>query len=119
MYKEGRKYGLECLTCKKHWSHGGRCSENVSNCLHYEEEPRGKMVRTELTFHMDTEAETPVIKFGEKILVSDGSKAVEMSVIKINWVNLQDMLCNVTAEYHENEMPRFEKTKKFKVVNGK
>lgn len=73
---------MKCLTCKKHWSQGGRCSENVRNCLHYEEEPRGKMVRTELSFRMDAEAETPVVRFGEKILVSDGSKAVEMTVAR-------------------------------------
>lgn len=110
---------MKCLTCKKHWSQGGRCSGNVRNCLHYEEEPRGKMVRTELSFRMDAEAETPVVRFGEKILVSDGSKAVEMTVVKINWVNLRDMLCNVSADYHENEMPRFEKEKKFKALHGK
>ena len=98
---------MECLTCKKHFSQGGRCFENVRNCLHYEEEPRGKMVRTELTFRIDADVETPVIKFGEKILVSD------------NWINLRDMLCNVSADYHENEMPRFEKTKKFNVVERK
>ena len=46
---------MKCLTCKKHWSQGGRCSENVRNCLHYEEEPRGKMVRTELSFRMRSE----------------------------------------------------------------
>ena len=77
------------------------------------------MVRTELTFHMDADAETPMIRFGEKILFSDGSGGVEMTVIKINWINLQDMLCNITAEYHENEMPRFEKEKKFNVVERK
>ena len=110
---------MECLTCKKHFSQGGRCFENVRNCLHYDEEPRGKMVRTELTFRIDADVETPVIKFGEKILVSDGSKAVEMTVIKINWIKLRDMLCNVSADYHENEMPRFEKTKKFNVVERK
>lgn len=110
---------MECLTCKKHLSQGGRCFKNVRNCLHYEEEPRGKMVRTELTFHMDADAETPMIRFGEKILFSDGSRGVEMTVIKINWINLQDMLCNITAEYHENEMPRFEKEKKFKALRGK
>ena len=42
-----------------------------------------------------------------------------MTVIKINWINLRDMLCNVSADYHENEMPRFEKTKKFNVVERK
>lgn len=36
----------ECLTCKKHYTQGGKCSLEHDNCLLYENEPRGKMIRT-------------------------------------------------------------------------
>lgn len=35
----------ECLTCKKHYSQGGDCWEHKRNCLYYDKEPRGKMMR--------------------------------------------------------------------------
>ena len=35
---------MDCYTCKKHLSQGGKCYENSKNCLFYEKEPRGKMI---------------------------------------------------------------------------
>lgn len=107
---------MECLTCKKHYSQGGRCSEEKKNCLFYEEEPKGRMIRTHFSFLVH-EAKTPIIKYGSKVLFEDNGKDIEMTIIKINWINLNTMMCNVDAEYHEKEQPRFEKMKKFRVVN--
>ena len=44
---------MDCYTCKKHLSQGGKCYEKSKNCLFYEKEPRGKMVRTKISFEMD------------------------------------------------------------------
>lgn len=107
---------MDCDTCKKHYSQGGRCMENKKNCLYYEEEPRGKMIRTTLSFCLDSSAETPIIKYGSKVIFDDNGKSVEMTIIKINWINLETMICNIDAEYHEMEKPRFEKRKNFKIV---
>lgn len=87
------------------------------NCLMYENEPKGKMVMTSLSFLMDSSAETQIIKYGSKVVFDDNGKDVEMTIIKINWINLETMICNVDAEYHENEKPYFEKRKMFKIVN--
>ena len=108
---------MECFTCKKHISQFGNCMEGKKNCLLYDEEPRGKMIRTTITFNMDCSVETPIIKYGAKVIfVDDNGKEVEMIIIKINWINLDRMTCNVDVNYHENEMPIFEKKKRFKIV---
>lgn len=107
---------LECLTCKKHISQGGKCYSNKKNCLLYENEPRGKMIRTNITFELGENYETKLIKFGEPILFEENGKTIEMVCIKINWINLEKMTCNIAAEYHENETPKFEMKKKFKIV---
>jgi hypothetical protein len=106
----------ECLICKKHYSQSGKCSSDRKNCLLFEEEPRGKMIRTELTFSIDAEPETPLIKYNSKVAFEDKGKAVEMTIIKINWLDLSRRICNVTAEYHEKEMPYFERKAMFKLV---
>lgn len=108
---------LDCRTCKKHYSQVGRCMGNKENCLFYENEPRGKMIRTTLSFEMNNMAETPIIKYNSKVIFEDNGKDIEMTIIKINWINLKTMICNVDVEYHENEMPHFEKVKMFKIVN--
>lgn len=108
---------MECLTCKKHYSQGGYCYEKKKNCLFYEDEPRGKVLRTDFTFKMNCNAETPVIKYGSKLLITENCKDIVITVIKINWINMETFLCNVDANYYENEQPRCEKIKKFKVVN--
>ena len=107
---------IKCLTCKKHISQSGRCYENKRNCLLYENEPRGKMVRTNITFEIGGDYETKLIKFGNPIILDENGKTIEMVCININWVNLEKMLCNITAEYHENEAPKFEIKKKLKVI---
>lgn len=106
----------ECLVCKKHYSQSGKCSADKNNCLLFEEEPRGKMIRTDLSFSIDTDPTTPIIKYNAKVIFDDNEKTVEMTVIKINWINLDSRMCHVTAEYHENEKPYFERKAMFKIV---
>lgn len=108
---------MDCYTCKKHLSQGGKCYEKSKNCLFYEKEPRGKMVRTKISFEMDRQAVTPIIKNGAKVIFTEDGKDIEFTIRKINSINLETMMCNVDAEYHENEKPKFERIKMFKVVN--
>lgn len=107
---------MECLTCKKHFSQGGNCTRNKNNCLLYDEEIRGKKIRITFSFKITDYAETPIIKYGSKVMFDDNGKDVEMTIIRINWINLDTMICNVEAEYYENEMPRFVKRRRFKLV---
>ena len=108
----------KCLVCKKHYTQSGKCMERKRNCLLFEEEPRGKMVRTDLSFEIDIEPETPIIKYDSKVVFEDANgKSIEMVIIKINSLDLEKRLCNVTVEYHENEIPLWEKRKLFKLIN--
>lgn len=108
---------MECNTCKKHYSQSGRCMENKSNCLLYEEEPRGKMIKTTFTFQMRQDAETPIIRSNEKIIFEDKGNSFEATINKVNWINMKEMTCNVDCEYHEHEKPYCEKKKMFRVMN--
>lgn len=109
----------ECLICKKHYTQGGKCCCDKKNCLLFEEEPKGKMIRGEFQIDIfDSEyAETPIIRNGSKITIDDKGNYIEMTVMEIDWINLKTGRCCIAADYHENEMPRCEKKKKiFKVV---
>lgn len=109
----------ECLICKKHYTQGGKCCCDKKNCILFEEEPRGKMIRGEFQINIfDSKyAKTPILKYGSKISVDDNGIYIDMTVIKVNWINLRTGKCGISADYHEKEMPRCEKKKKiFKVV---
>lgn len=109
----------DCELCKKHYSQGGKCSCNKKNCLFFDEEPRGKMIRGDFVINIfDSEnAETPILKYNSKIVVNDSGRDIEMTVIKINWINLHTGRCSISADYHESEMPKCEIKKKiFKIV---
>ena len=107
----------ECLKCKKHHSQWGNCYLNKPNCLLYEEEARGKMVRADFSFNIDVRAETPLLKHGSKVKFDDRGKDIHMVIVKINSLNLERRICNITAEYHENERPFIESKKLFRLVN--
>lgn len=108
----------ECLKCKNHYTQGGSCNLSKNNCLMFDEEQRGKIIRTNLTFDIDVVASTPIIKHNSKVKFDDkNGTVIEMTIIKINVLNLTKRLCNVTVEYYENEMPFIEKKRKFKIIN--
>ena len=65
---------------------------------------------------MRSDAENTLVKQGEKQNKDDPGKEIEITIIKINWVDMGNMVCNVTGKYHENEEPMHEKIKKFRVV---
>ena len=101
---------MDCSRCQHHYSQNGKCMENKNNCLFYLEEPRGKM----LTILED--AETPVIKPGSIINIEENEKVIELKVIRINWINLDTMTCNIEAFYHEKEAPISVRRKNFRVI---
>lgn len=109
----------ECLTCKKHYTQGGKryLGQEHDNCLLYENEPRGKMIRTKVVFDIDVDnPETPIIKSGQKILCEEDGKTIELTCAKINWLDLETRRCDIDAYYHENEKPKFEIMKMFEIV---
>lgn len=108
----------DCLICKKHYTQNGKCSCNKKNCLLFEEEPRGRMVRGDFKFSIfGEEKETPILKYNSKIMIEEHGKSIELTVIKINWINLNTGICSVSADYHESEMPKCEKRKKiFQII---
>lgn len=73
-------------------------------------------MRTTFSFEMKSDAENTLIKQGEKMIIDNPGKEIEITIIQINWVDMGNMVCNVTGKYHENEEPMHEKIKKFRVV---
>lgn len=92
---------MDCSECQHHYSQNGKCIENKNNCLYYLEEPRGKMLRSNFSFTILADAETPVIKPGAIINIEENGRVIELKVIRINWINLDTMTCNIEAFYHE------------------
>ena len=90
--------------------------ENKNNCLFYLEEPRGKMLRSNFSFIILEDVETPVIKPGSIINIEENGKVIELKVIRINWINLNTMTCNIEAFYHEKEAPISVRRKNFRVI---
>lgn len=104
----------DCLICKKHYSQGGKCCCNKKNCLLFKEEPKGKMIRGDFIINIlnSNNAESPILKYDSKIIINDSGRDIEMTVIKINWINLRTGMCSISADYHESEMPKCEVKKK-------
>lgn len=92
---------MDCSECQHHYSQNGKCIENKNNCLYYLEEPRGKMLRTNFSFTILADAETPVIKPGAIINIEENGRTIGLKVIRINWINLDTMTCNIEAFYHK------------------
>lgn len=112
-----QKYDDEsCQTCKKYYMQGGKCCENRKNCLFYEREPRGRIIRDTFVFHYSQYAETELIKTGEIIHFEDDKRHFDAEIIKINYINMKTGYISVEAAYHENERPRLKKRKLFKRV---
>lgn len=80
------------------------------------EEPRGKMLRSNFSFTIFEDAEKPVIKPGAMINIEENGKVIELKVIRINWINLDTMTCNIEAFYHEKEAPLCVRRKNFRVI---
>ncbi|WP_270551950.1 MULTISPECIES: hypothetical protein [Dorea] len=107
---------MDCSECQHHYSQNGKCIENKNNCLYYLEEPRGKMLRTNFSFTILADAETPVIKPGAIINIEENGRTIGLKVIRINWINLDTMTCNIEAFYHDKEAPIFVRRKNFRVI---
>lgn len=108
----------ECLICKKHYTQGGKCMADKKNCLLFENEPRGKVIREDFKVNLlkSKNAETPIFKSGSRITIVDNGRDIEMKVIRINWINLNTGMCSISADYHESDMPQCKKKKMFKIV---
>lgn len=75
---------MDCSECQHHYSQNGKCIENKNNCLYYLEEPRGKMLRTNFSFTILADAETPVIKPGA-IMKNTSEKLYKAYRKKMEW----------------------------------
>ena len=107
----------ECLICKKHYTQGGTCCANKKNCLLFEKEEKGKMIRGTFCVKIHHNAQTEVIKPSGKILLQDEKgKSFEGLVTRINGIDMSRGLVSVNVRYHETEMPYCERKKKFKVL---
>ena len=107
----------ECLECKKYMMQPeGKCHGKQNPCIHFERDPRGKMVRTKVRVPLSSNSHTKMIKPGELMVLSDKGKSLECIVRHINDVNLDNMTVSVEIDYHEKEMPVFEKKKLFRIL---
>lgn len=89
---------------------------NKRNCLLFEEEPRGKKVRTKLAFHIDPDVETHLIKPFSAIRLEEGEKTEEITVIEILYIDLEKWIIAIEGEFYQNEMPVFQKKRMFRIV---
>ena len=107
----------ECLICKKYFTQEGKCYGGHRNCLMFEEEEKGKMLRTTFQFEIVNDAKTPIIKRGNYITVAEKSgRSYVIRISNINWVNMDTFIIRVDADYHEKDMPRKELIKQFRIV---
>lgn len=103
----------ECEICKKHYYQGGKCLGGRRNCLMFVEEPKGKVVRGTFCIDINPNAETCIVKPFSQLSITDHGKEIMITVLRINWINMEKGIFSIDADYHENEMPLCEKKKKF------
>lgn len=83
----------------------------------FDEEEKGKMIRSTFRFEITNGTETPIIKSGNYIsFIEKNGRSYAVRVAKINWVNMDTMIICVEADYHEKEMPKKELIKKFRLI---
>ena len=111
---------MDCSECQHHYSRNGKCIENknsneaeVSNCINNGNVFGGEEAAG-ITILAD--AETPVIKPGAIINIEENGRTIGLKVIRINWINLDTMTCNIEAFYHDKEAPIFVRRKNFRVI---
>lgn len=75
------------------------------------------MLQTTLSLNMKCLEETPIIKLGSRIIIEENGRVIEMTISKINWFDLNKMICNVDVEHYESEQPHFDKVNKIKILN--
>ena len=50
------------------------------------------------------------------INIEENGRVIELKVIRINWINLDTMTCNIEAFYHEKEAPISVRRRNFRVI---
>lgn len=81
----------DCKTCKKFVFQSGSCSGKNKKCNGFELEPRGKKIRSSMKLDISQDRSGPIIKYGAYITLVEANKETEVEVIKINYVDLENM----------------------------
>lgn len=109
----------DCKTCKKFVFQSGSCSGKNKKCNGFELEPRGKKIRSSMKLDISQDRSGPIIKYGAYITLVEANKETEVEVIKINYVDLENMHVGLDICFFEKDMPDYEKRKRFEIINGK
>lgn len=111
----------ECEYCKRFAGQSGTCKEYVRNCLAFEREPRGKKIEHYIAVEIDPDAETEIIKRGEKVSLfgNDTGYSTEGEVIRIEYIDFKKWEIGIKVYLFENDIPYlFRKKERFRVIQG-
>lgn len=110
---------MECEYCKKYVMQGGRCYERKRNCILFDPEPRGKMIRRRVKISFVFAGNYGKVECHKSVTLVDGKREFEATVIKIKSIDLDNGEIVAEVDYHENDwQPKSERLKKFKIVKG-
>lgn len=109
---------FECEVCKNYIFQGGGCYGKSKKCSGFQEEPRGRKIRTKLKIDISHDGTDLVLRHGAHITIAENNKETEIEIIKINYVDLENMWVGIDAYYFERDMPEYEKRKRFRVIEG-
>ena len=108
----------ECKICKKFIFQGGGCTGRNKKFNGFEEETRGQKIRTSFKLNIAHDRTGPVLKYGSYITIIEDSKETEIEVIKITYVDLENMWIGIEGFYFERDMPEYEKRRRFSIIEG-
>lgn len=107
----------ECEYCKKYIMQGGRCYERKRNCIMFDPEPRGKVVRKTIKIPFDFDSSYGKVECHKPVTLVDGKYEFEATVIKIKSVDTDNGEIIAEIDYHENDWtPRNERLKRFRIL---
>lgn len=110
----------ECEYCKKYVMQGGRCYERKRNCILFDPEPRGKMIRRTVKITFDLDGSYGKVECHKPVTLVEGAREFEAMVIKIKSVDVDSKEITAEIDYHENDWtPKNERRKRFKIMDGK
>lgn len=110
---------MECEYCKRYLFQGGKCFAHKRNCILFEREPRGRVKRTTIIIPFDFDHVYETIKTRSNITITEGSKEVEVMVVKILEIDINEGKIRMEVDYHEKDWtPKSERLKKFKVLGN-
>lgn len=104
-----------CERCKRYIKQGGTCNGYGYKCLHYDEEPRGKIITKSIKILCAGDYEMPIIKPRLKL---DLEGLDEVVIREIKSVDTVKKIVEVTADVYSELYKALTIKRNFKVLKG-